>query len=749
MDNILSLLPVYVLLSSVVILAVMAIKLASKNKLNPIIISMLWIIVLLRLIVPFSIDSPVHIPNIFALKNAPAAYEAADENAANQQNATPQHSEDISADILPIINTDTLNLNPADYEPVLTTQMFFQRALNYIKTINYKYLITIVWAAVAFGIIYLSMSSLRVFIARAKVKHVKDERLPAALKSAKAALNMTLKVTLLESEKIDVPITYGLILPKIIVPSKMAETMDYDKIRLILMHELMHIKRRDILKNYLWLIAKAIHWFNPLVWIAYKRYVSDTEIICDYYVSQCLTDGEKVSYTQSLLDIAKHVQENIKHSAPIMLYFCEENTKLRRRIMNILQPVKQSRRQFIIIGLITALLIMACFTTACFGTSSADEPAENEYTSEPAPETATAAPKPTPDARDDALVYGPYLGHIGGWVDNELLINGSTINITIDIPLKKEPQHDYYPVLDIKTAEIEADAIDSIADYLLGDGYTSEESYASEYVSLKSQDNTAGLSVLTVDGKYSHLHYYSEDYYYEPVARLESRAESLEQFNSEYVRANELIRRISNDYLFNNIFLGKEIPKDMANQGDMDADEFEDCVIFRYAPAYHYSATEFEVMYYKPALPVISTDERFEKLLSSYYEPANPLTAEYIDIVLKDNKIVDVVWNGYSKITNITKNESIISYDDAYEIFSDNICESAFWESDIATYYELIITDIEFGLVRVDNQMVPAYTFIGTRKSVANANVYEDYKKTDVAAFMIINAIDGSRIIVN
>lgn len=416
--------------------------------------------------------------------------------------------------------------------------------------------------------------------------------------------------------------------------------------------------------------------------------------------------------------------------------------------MNILQPVNQSKRQFIIIGLITVLLIMACFTTACLQPKPSDEVPKLEFTPEPTP-PAESTPTPAPPSeevpqKEDALAYGPYWG---GVFSTRMIgkDEGPYIDMIIDIPVKKEPLYDYFPVLDVKYNKIDTETVKEIADYLLGDNYTSNETSSNEYFSASSADGGFGLSFWYDTNEYSHLKYFSEDYYYEPVMLLERGLKSTYDYIAESSIAYDFVRTVSRDYVTNQKFLGKVIPKDMTNLDEIDLDELEDCIIVRYSPIYRFNYDWMDgVMFYEPATVVMSTEERIDKIESAIYDPSNPLSAEYIEVVIKDNEIVGVTLNGYSEVTNITEHDSIITYDAAYEIFEKKILRSSFWESDISSYYNVIITDIKFGLVRAGNQMVPAYTFIGIQRSIASGVETVDYEKTDVAAFMIINALDGS-----
>jgi len=96
------------------------------------------------------------------------------------------------------------------------------------------------------------------------------------------------------------PVVFGYIKPSILFPTRFLRNMDKNRVKNVLLHEMCHIKRHDILVNYIWMLAKAIHWFNPLVWIAYKMYQDDVELCCDQMVvnhlNEHLSENERLEY---------------------------------------------------------------------------------------------------------------------------------------------------------------------------------------------------------------------------------------------------------------------------------------------------------------------------------------------------------------------------------------------------------------------------------------------------------------------
>ena len=98
------------------------------------------------------------------------------------------------------------------------------------------------------------------------------------------------------------PMTWGIVRPAIVVPPE-ASSWSAARFEAVLLHELAHVARRDCLTQLLAGVARAIHWFNPLVWVAARRLRVERELACD---DVALRSGARASeYAQELLGLAR------------------------------------------------------------------------------------------------------------------------------------------------------------------------------------------------------------------------------------------------------------------------------------------------------------------------------------------------------------------------------------------------------------------------------------------------------------
>ena len=88
---------------------------------------------------------------------------------------------------------------------------------------------------------------------------------------------------------------------RIVVPTDMTARYPEAEIRGILLHELAHIRRRDLPRNWLALGVVALHWFNPLVWWAASRLRAERELICDAIALRGLHDRDRAHYGRALI----------------------------------------------------------------------------------------------------------------------------------------------------------------------------------------------------------------------------------------------------------------------------------------------------------------------------------------------------------------------------------------------------------------------------------------------------------------
>jgi bla regulator protein BlaR1 len=101
------------------------------------------------------------------------------------------------------------------------------------------------------------------------------------LEDCKALMGVGTPVTLIETEAIESPALFGFVRPRLLLPAGLASRFTREELRHVFLHELAHIKRHDVLAGWVTLGLQTVHWFNPLVWVAFHRLRADRELACD------------------------------------------------------------------------------------------------------------------------------------------------------------------------------------------------------------------------------------------------------------------------------------------------------------------------------------------------------------------------------------------------------------------------------------------------------------------------------------
>ena len=163
-------------------------------------------------------------------------------------------------------------------------------------------------------------------------------------------------VRLQTSDRIRTPLTLGILHPRILLPRAM-DLNDKPRLACVLAHEMVHIRRFDVLLKLAALVALCLHWFNPLCWLMVYLLDRDLEHACDEKAIALLGEGQKKQYALALLALA----EEKSRFSPLCSGFGRND--LRERILTIMKFQKTSR--------MTAALALAAVITAA-GASAAD-----------------------------------------------------------------------------------------------------------------------------------------------------------------------------------------------------------------------------------------------------------------------------------------------------------------------------------------------------------------------------------------
>jgi beta-lactamase regulating signal transducer with metallopeptidase domain len=251
------------------------------------------------------------------------------------------------------------------------------------SALNWALLIFGVWAAgfLSVNLRLLSGTAKVWWIARHAEK-LSDDYWRKLTKEIAVQLGLHKEIKVLQSKAVTVPMTWGVWRSVVLLPEEACE-WTRDCSRIVLLHELAHIKRRDCLTQLLAQLACAFYWFNPLVWSAAKRLRIERELACD---DQVLETGTRATdYASHLVEIASSFEAAVLVSPMTVGMACSQ---LEQRVVAILNPhiKRRSLNRFRVISagltaicLIVPLAIVQPWVSAA-SLSSADDRFQGDAT---------------------------------------------------------------------------------------------------------------------------------------------------------------------------------------------------------------------------------------------------------------------------------------------------------------------------------------------------------------------------------
>lgn len=153
-----------------------------------------------------------------------------------------------------------------------------------------------------------------------------------------------------QSERIASPFVLGVLKPRIYVPYH----LDEEALACVTAHEKAHIKRKDYLIKPFGFLLASVHWFNPLVWVAYYYLCQDIELACDEKVIHELGFDKKKMYSQTLLECS--TERHFVRACPIAF----GEIGVGKRVKNILE-MKKTKIGIVIAALLVCVVVAVCF----------------------------------------------------------------------------------------------------------------------------------------------------------------------------------------------------------------------------------------------------------------------------------------------------------------------------------------------------------------------------------------------------
>lgn len=296
-----------------------------------------WLVVLLALTVPVTIKIPALVLN---------------------GTSTP----------LPVTEQTKTTDTPAQPAPTQETKMIENTPIEYrnIKlaqnvSIGVFDVLALVWLLGA--VMFLSCAIVSYIAFKRKIKKYsviieKGSEFDHCRQKLKIRRNIQLRL----ADGITAPLLVGILRPAVLLPNMEVTS---ESLSFILLHELTHYKRKDLVYKWFALLVNAVHWFNPLVYLIIKNIHEDCEISCDMAVTKEMDEENKNRYMETILGLLSY---SAAKKQTLTTAMCSDAKQIKRRF----DMIKRSKKARKIVSVISVLTAVALTATVFAGSALAE-----------------------------------------------------------------------------------------------------------------------------------------------------------------------------------------------------------------------------------------------------------------------------------------------------------------------------------------------------------------------------------------
>lgn len=311
----------------------------------------IWFLLFIRLLIPFSISSPTSALNLLI---------PFDNIVQSNEVLNTQRSSGVS---------QKTNI-PAKPKNKLSSSVTKDDSMkNHTNTTSFytslEFRLTMIWLSGAlFYLIYALIINLCFIIQLKKNRSVSDARIQDIYSESKSILQISNDIPILSTEIVNSPSLYGILRPKLLIPAHLAEQISDDELKYVILHELVHWKRKDTFIIWVTIVVKAIYWFNPLIWYALYRMRQDCEVSCDALVLTRIRPEERGSYGHLLLHLLELGIKRKTAPCAACIVSSNKNYLIKRRIVMISNFRKPTSKQIIFAAVLASTVAATGMTNA-------------------------------------------------------------------------------------------------------------------------------------------------------------------------------------------------------------------------------------------------------------------------------------------------------------------------------------------------------------------------------------------------
>lgn len=291
-------------------------------------------IISLAFIIPISYILSLYMPNIELKSHIPIEKTTQSIQDDKKLNVISQDIKPISFNTDNVIDNELEIENENKIENISVTDSNYKEKLhfniNYIKTLYLIGILLFVFMNLAFFIKFKLIIK--------KSNYILNDEYNKVLDKTKEKLNINKNILLLENKNVFSPMLVGIIKPKIILPIK---EISIEDLELILTHELIHFKRKDLITKLVLLFVNILNFFNPLIYFLIKDIDKYCEYSCDDKLIKIYNENKEKAYCLAILN---SINPNKNTHIHFSTTFACNRKNLKRRLENIMTKDKPKNK---------------------------------------------------------------------------------------------------------------------------------------------------------------------------------------------------------------------------------------------------------------------------------------------------------------------------------------------------------------------------------------------------------------------
>jgi beta-lactamase regulating signal transducer with metallopeptidase domain/Tol biopolymer transport system component len=310
----------------------------------------LWLLLVVRLALP------VQVPSRFSLFNLTQSRpEAASVDSGNPATSLETARTEAATTTAAEVTAAATTAAPSAGSPALRSLGEQQGDASASVAGGWEKWLSLLWLAGATVLVFRIALQNLLFSRRLRcAPTVTNTQAWQTLEDCRQLMEVRHRLVLVETEMVQSPALYGFLRLYLLLPKNTLATLSTEELRYVFLHELAHVKRRDMLVNWVVTILQVLHWFNPLVWLGFRRMAADRELAADALALSHLEPRENVAYGSAILKLLQSLMRPAL--LPGLVGILEDKSQMKRRMIMIAKFEKTNRWP------VTAALAFACIS---------------------------------------------------------------------------------------------------------------------------------------------------------------------------------------------------------------------------------------------------------------------------------------------------------------------------------------------------------------------------------------------------